>query len=402
MKRSLVAIILLSVLLALCACGGKTGPAAMESLSPTPTTAPTPEQSAAEKALAAMSTDEKIGQLFMIRPESLDPNLTPAQVHNAEQYGATEVSDAMAATLKEYPAGGIAVFSKNISSPAQLTSFVAALQNASATPLIMGIDEEGGSVARIGNSKSFDVPKYGSMGKIGATGDTENAGNVGYTIGSYLKKYGFTLDFAPVADVNTNPHNIVIGNRAFGSDPELVAGMVSAEIDGLHRAGIMSCAKHFPGHGDTMGDTHDGYVSVTKTWEELKNCELIPFVAAMKAGTDMIMAAHITAVNVTDDGLPASLSKELITDKLRGELGYKGVIITDSMGMGAIENKYSSADAAVKAILAGADVVLMPMDYRAAFEGVRKAVEDGTISEKRLDESVLRILNLKEQYGILK
>ena len=164
----------------------------------------------------------------------------------------------------------------------------------------------------------------------------------------------------------------------------------------------MSCAKHFPGHGDTAGDTHDGYVSVTKTWDELKSCELIPFIAAMKAGTDMIMAAHITAVNVTDDGLPASLSKELITDRLRGELGYQGVVITDSLAMGAIENKYSSADAAVKAIAAGVDIVLIPMDYRAAFEGVRKAVEDGTISKERLDESVLRILNLKEQYGILK
>lgn len=398
MKKILAVVILLCVLLSLGTCGRKIGPAAERDSSPTPT----PEQSVAEKALAAMSTDEKIGQLFIVRPESLDPGLTPAQVHNTEQYGITEMSDAMAGTLKKYPAGGIVVFSKNILSPSQLTSFVAALQNASATPLIMGVDEEGGSVARIGNSKNFDVPKYGSMGKIGATGDTANAGDVGYAIGSYLKKYGFTLDFAPVADVNTNPNNIVIGNRAFGSDPKLVAGMVSAEIGGLHRAGVMSCAKHFPGHGDTAGDTHDGYVSVTKTWDELKSCELIPFIEAMKAGTDMIMAAHITAVNVTDDGLPASLSKELITDRLRGELGYHGVVITDSLAMGAIENKYSSADAAVKAIAAGVDIVLIPMDYRAAFEGVRKAVEDGTISKERLDESVLRILNLKEQYGILK
>ena len=392
MKKILAAVILLSVLLPLSACG------AMENPPPTPT----PEQNTAKKALAAMSTDEKIGQLFVIRPESLEPGLIPTEVNNAAQCGVTEVSDAMAGMLKEYPAGGIVMFSKNISSPSQLKSFVAALQNASATPLILGIDEEGGSVARIGNFEGFDVPKFGSMGKVGATGDTANAGDVGYTIGSYLKEYGFTLDFAPVADVNTNPDNIVIGNRAFGSDPALVAGMVSAEIDGLHRAGVMSCAKHFPGHGDTKGDTHDGYVSVTKTWDELKSCELIPFVAAIEAGTDMIMAAHITAVNVTDDGLPASLSKELLTDKLRGELGYNGVVITDSMAMGAIANKYSSADAAVKSILAGADIVLMPQDYKSAFEGVRKAVEDGIISRERLDESVLRILNLKQRYGIMK
>jgi beta-N-acetylhexosaminidase len=143
-------------------------------------------------------------------------------------------------------------------------------------------------------------------------------------------------------------------------------------------------------------------VAVEKTWDELEACELIPFVAAINAGTDMIMAAHITAKNVTDDGLPASLSKEMITDKLRGELGYNGVVITDAMSMGAVTSEYTSAEAAVKAFTAGADIMLMPDDYKAAFKGIRDAVNDGTISMERLNESVLRILTLKEQYGILK
>ena len=406
MKKFLTVAIVLSMLMALCACGTKSQPAATETPEPTlaatETPEPTAEQTLAQKTLDSMSLDEKIGQLFIIRPDALDPDLTSAEIDNASKYGVTELSGAMTETLRQYPVGGIAMFGKNITSPQQLTQYVDALQSASSTPLIMGIDEEGGSVSRIANSKGFNVKKYKSMAAIGATGDTQNAEDVGYTIGSYLTEYGFNLDFAPDADVNTNPNNIVIGDRSFGSDPELVAKMVSAEIAGLHKAGVMSCAKHFPGHGDTKGDTHTGYVAVEKTWDELEACELIPFVAAINAGTDMIMAAHITAKNVTDDGLPASLSKEMITDKLRGELGYNGVVITDAMSMGAVTSEYTSAEAAVKAFTAGADIMLMPDDYKAAFKGIRDAVNDGTISMERLNESVLRILTLKEQYGILK
>ena len=395
------------LLLALCltvfsACGAGGVPSTAPTAAPTASPEPTPEPDAAEMALAAMTTDQKIGQLFLVRPESLDPALTPEQAHNTTLYGATAVSEAMAQTLRDYPAGGVAVFGKNIVSPKQLKAFTAALQNASAVPLLLGIDEEGGSVSRIAGTTGFDEPRYNSAESVGATGDPAQAEAMGAAIGSYLAEYGFNLDFAPVADVNTNPKNIVIGSRAFGSDPALVAKMVSAEIAGLHRAGVMTCAKHYPGHGDTAGDTHDGYVSVTKTWDELKACELVPFTAAMDAGTDMIMAAHITAVNVTDDGLPASLSKEMITDRLRDGLGWNGVVITDALSMGAVLNNYSSADAAVKAVLAGADILLMPYDFKAAFNGVKDAVADGTISQARLDESVLRILDLKMRYGLLK
>lgn len=408
MKKFFAAALVLSILLGLCACGktvpaapsASRSPSAAPAASPSPTAAPA--KTAAQRMLAAMSLDEKIGQIFIIRPDALDPQLTAAQIDDAAKYGVTSLSASMAETLKEYPAGGIAMFGKNITSPDQLKKYVAALQGASSTPLLMGIDEEGGSVSRIANSSGFSVKKYKSMGAVGATGDTDNARGAGASIGSYLSQYGFNLDFAPVADVNTNPNNIVIGNRSFGSDPSLVAGMVSAEIRGLHSAGVMTCAKHFPGHGDTTGDTHTGYVAVTKTWAELKACELIPFSAAMDAGTDMIMAAHITAKNVTDDGLPASLSKEMITDRLRGELGYKGVVITDALSMGAVTSQYTPAEAAVKAFTAGADILLMPDDYKAAFQGIRAAVKDGTITLQRLDESVLRILALKEKYGIIK
>ena len=374
---------------------------------PTPTAEPTAEPaSKVETLLSSMSLEEKVGQLFIIRPESLSTELTPQQAHDTTEYGVTEWTEDMALQLEKYPAGGVAIFGKNISSPEQLKNFVAAMQQASSLPLFMGVDEEGGSVSRLANSPAFRteegyvLPQFKSMAKIGASGDTGTARTVGFTIGCYLLEYGFNLDFAPVADTNTNPDNVVIGDRAFSSDPELVSQMVAAELDGLHSAEVLGCIKHFPGHGDTVGDTHDGYVSIQKTWDELLSAELIPFINNLD-NTDMVMVAHISLPNVTGDGLPASLSGELISGKLRGELGYDGVVITDSLAMGAIAQEYTSADCAVMALDAGVDILLMPEDYAAAFEGVVQAVEEGRLSMERIDESVARVLELKDQLGLL-
>lgn len=354
----------------------------------------------AEKLLDSMTLEEKTGQLFIVRPEALQLNLTPEQINDTSENGATEFNDLTKETLSMYPAGGVVFFGKNVSDPEQLKNFTSAFQNSSDIGMFIGIDEEGGIVSRIASNPAFDVPQYESMQNIGETGDVEIALKAGFAIGSYLEEYGFNLDFAPVADTNTNPENIVIGKRSFGSDPDLVAEMVQANIAGLHQANIMSCVKHFPGHGDTKGDTHKGYVSIDKTWDELKQCELIPFINAFET-TDMVMAAHITTPNITSDSLPASLSYEMITDKLRNELGYSGVVISDSMSMGAITQEYSSSDAAVKAILAGVDIILMPQDFESAYNGILNAVNNGEISEERIDESVLRILNLKDKYGLL-
>ncbi len=194
----------------------------------------------------------------------------------------------------------------------------------------------------------------------------------------------------------------MIGKRAFGSSPGLVSKMVDAGIKGFHKAGVMTCVKHFPGHGDTKGDTHTGYVSVNRTWAQLNKRELLPFKKAITSPTDLVMVAHITADNVTGDELPASLSRQMITKRLRGTLKYKGVVITDAMEMGAIVKNYSSGESAVMAIQAGADIILMPQNFTEAYRAVCEAVRDGKISEKRLDESVLRILRLKEKYGLLK
>ena len=345
--------------------------------------------------LGKMSLREKVGQLFIVRPEALVEN------SNAETAPATDrVDDAVISRIEEYPVGGIALFSRNITSAEQLPMFISDLQSSSKYPLFIAVDEEGGRVARIANSDFFNVASYKSMEDIGKAGDASKAEEVGRQIGLYLKELGFNLDFAPVADTNTNPQNIVIGDRSYGSDPALVARMVSAQLDGMHDSGIMGTLKHFPGHGDTKDDTHSGYVSIEKTWDELKECELVPFITALPKA-DMVMVSHITAVNVTSDKLPTSMSETMITGKLRNELGYDGVIITDAMAMGAVADNYTSAEAAVTAVKAGVDIVLMPQNLDEAFNGVMNAVTDGEISMARLDESVMRILKLKARYKLI-
>lgn len=362
------------------------------------------EVSIVETMIKNMKLREKIGQIFMIEPEALWKNsLGEYNIEEEEylKYTSTDFNQTMNKSLELYPVGGIVMFGKNIINPTQIKGFINELQDASKIPLFMGIDEEGGIVARIGNNKEFDVEKYDSMQAIGLTNDTRKAYDVGFTIGSYLKKYNFNLDFAPVADVYTNPENKVIGNRSFGSDPNLVADMMIAEVEGLKSAGVINCIKHFPGHGDTKGDTHQGFVSTEKSWDEILNCELIPFKKGIDAKVDMIMVSHITAPKITNDNLPSTLSFEMIEEKLRKDLNYEGVIITDSMEMGAIINQYNSKEAAILSILAGADIILMPENYIEAFDAIYDSVNNGTLSEERIDQSVRRILLLKEKYELI-
>lgn len=351
-----------------------------------------------DQMIAAMPLEEKIGQLFIVEPESLMNIPVEAELNGYTGDGSTSFNEIMQAAVAQYHPGGIIMFGKNITDPAQIRKFTADFQNSSAIPLFMALDEEGGAVARLANNGSFDVTEYESMEAIGDTGDPTQAFSVGTTIGKYIKEYGFNLDFAPDADVNSNPDNIVIGDRSFGSDPVMVGSMVGSAVQGFHAAGVMCCAKHFPGHGDTAEDTHEGYVSVTKTWQQLSAAELIPFRSAILSGTDFIMTAHIACPNVTNDALPASLSYTLITEKLRGELGFQGVVITDAMAMGAITQNYTSGDAAVKAVEAGVDVILLPSDFAGAYGTLLQYVKEGRISEQRINESLRRILTLKLKY----
>ena len=352
----------------------------------------------AEKMLESMTLEEKVGQMFVIPPEALDHDYRGTTYNGQKVKGTVRMSDSLRDGIKFYAPGGFIFFSYNIIDPDQTTELLRGMQKESRLPLLMAVDEEGGLVSRISGKESFGIPELPDADEVM---DGTEAYNRGAYIGAYMMQYGFNCNLAPVADVNSNPRNRVIGSRAFGKDPTIVGGLVTSEIYGLKHSGVISTAKHFPGHGDTSGDTHHSTVYVTKTWSELLEGEIVPFRMAMDAGVDMIMVAHISAENVTTDGYPASLSDQMINGKLRNELGFQGVVITDSMEMGAITGQYSSAEAAIQAVLAGNDIILMPEDYVEAHNGLLAAVQTGKIPEERIDESVLRILTLKEEHGLL-
>lgn len=357
---------------------------------------------AIELQLQEMTLREKVGQMFYVRPECLDTT-----IHFNQPNGIDSSSDditaiklqAVNATMRnvneKYPVGGIILYAHNIEDETQLAKFIPEIRALKGSPLLC-IDEEGGRVARIGRNSNFSVKTYESMEAIGATGDPQNAYECGNTIGTYLHRYGFDIDFAPVADVNTNPENIVIGARAFSDDPQVAAPMVINYLQGLKDAGVTGCIKHFPGHGDTKADTHYGYASSQKTWSEMLKCEMVTFKAGIQWGCQLIMTAHISAPNVTGSDIPSTMSSVILQDKLRRELGYQNIIISDGMEMGAITQQYSSAEAAVGCIKAGVDIVLDPQVFTEAFDAVVEAVENGTITEQRIDESVRRILKMKQ------
>ena len=347
-----------------------------------------------EAQLQQMTLREKVGQLFFVRLESLDPSIEWTTYDDLASLKIMEVTENMKSVNKNYPVGGIILYAWNIDDEAQLARIIPQVRALNGHPLLC-IDEEGGRVSRIANNPNFNVKKYESMAAIGATGDPRNAYECGNTIGTYLKRYGFDIDFAPVADVNTNPENVVIGPRAFSDDPAVAAPMVTNYLQGLKDAGITGCIKHFPGHGDTKADTHYGYASTQKTWEEMLSCEMVTFKAGIQWGCQLIMTAHIGAPKVTGSDVPATMSPLILQDKLRGELGYQNIIITDGMEMGAITQQYTSAEAAVGSIKAGVDIVLGPRYFIEAFDAVMAAVNNGTLSEERINQSVRRILKLR-------
>ena len=340
-------------------------------------------------ALSSMTLKEKIGQMFIVCTDSLD--------FDAE----TEVTEKMQQKLEEYKPGGVIFFSYNIKKRKQVKNMITDIQKTSEIPLFISVDEEGGSVARIANSKQMHTTKFPAMSEIGKSGDDKKAYEVGETIGKEIKELGFNLDFAPVADVNTNAENTEIGNRSFGSDAKTVSSMVSQEVKGLQSQGVSSTLKHFPGQGQCGEDTHKGYVDLNATIDRLRDVEFLPFKSGIAAGADMVMMSHVAVSQVTGKETPASLTKLMVSDILREELGFDSVIITDAMNMKVITKFYDPDQAAIMAVEAGNDMILMPDNFEQAFEGVLEAVKDGTISESQIDESVSRILSVKIRRGII-
>ena len=343
-----------------------------------------------EEMLLTMSLEEKLCQMLFVTPESLTGG-SPV----------TTADKALMEGLEKWPVGGIILFGDNLVSTDQTTALTTSLQDISlelsGRRLFIGVDEEGGTVARAGDK--LGTTKYEDMAVYGEEGDPAKAYEIGSTLAKELLPLGFNVDFAPVADVVTNEENTVVSRRSFGSDPEMVSEMVGQLVRGLKEGNMLSAAKHFPCHGSTGGDTHDGFAATEVTEEELKNIHLKPFLSAMEAGAPMIMVGHMTLTEL-DKEHPATLSKTIVTGLLREELGYEGIIITDAMNMGAIWDNYTVAESTVMAVEAGCDMLLCVADVETAVTALLEAVDAGKIQESQIDASVLRILAAKYEYGI--
>lgn len=337
-----------------------------------------PAPAGREEILRSMTLREKVYQLFVVFP-----------IQISGEKSVTVATDAMKSGLKDRPVGGVLYDASNMISKDQVARLLSDMQSGSAIPLLTSCDEEGGRVGRlmntVGTTKLDPMMSYRDKGAAVAT---QNA----CTIATDMRSLGFNLDFAPVADVWSNPANKVIGDRAYSDDYGEAAELIAAAVRGFHQGGVACTLKHFPGHGDTAADTHTGAAYVTKTLDELRRGELLPFKAGIDAGADAVMIGHLTVTAVS--GEPALFSREIVTDLLRGELGFSGVVITDGLRMGAVSS-YSDGEIAVRAIKAGVDILLCPRDLDAAAEGLISAVRSGEISEVRIDESVRRILKLK-------
>ncbi len=322
---------------------------------------------------------EKIGQLFMVG------------------FMGTSVTADLAAFLKEYQPGGVILFSRNLESIEQIVDLTNDLQRHSPrSPLLISIDQEGGRVSRL--PKGFTI--FPPCEVLGRCNSTELAYAAAATTAKELRAVGINMNMAPVLDVNSNPNNPVIGDRAFGTSPELVSELALATAAGLQDHKVVACGKHFPGHGDTNADSHKELPVVDASRDRLEAVEFPPFRRAASAGVATMMTAHVL-YRALDEQLPATLSPVIITKLLRQELTYDGVVLTDDLEMHAIVDHYGTGEAAVRAFHAGCDVLLICKDCDreiAAFEAVEKAVASGSISEKRLDESVDRIQRVKQRF----
>jgi beta-N-acetylhexosaminidase len=367
-------------------------PAAAESAITTPPLARPKAGSDVRGVLRGLTTEEKVGQLFM--PVLYGTAGDTASGENQARYGAQTPAKVVA----KYKLGGVILFPANVKSTAQVVKLTNDLQAASPkVPLIIGTDQENGLVSRM-SALMTDLP---SADRIGAAGDLGYSRAVARATGTELKALGVNMDFAPVADVNINPKNPVIGKRAFGDDPRKVAQMVGAAVKGFDDSGIASSAKHFPGHGDTATDSHTGLPVIKHTRAQWERLDAPPFQAAIDAGVDAVMSAHIVMPKLDSSGDPATLSKKILTGLLRDELGFKGVISTDALNMDGVRKKYDDGEVAVRAVLAGADLLLMPYDLKKAHTAVVAAVKSGRISKERLDASVTRLLTLRQKRGFL-
>jgi len=339
-----------------------------------------------DETLAGMTLHEKVCQMMFVTPEEL-----------TGEDGVTVAGDATRQALENYPVGGIVYFAKNLESQDQVKEMIDNSQKYSSIGLFVATDEEGGVVNRL--MDTVGTTYIGSMYYYKDDGD-ETAYENAYTIANDMSALGFNLDFAPVADVWSNPDNTVIGERAYNDDYAQAAELVGNAVKGFNDGGVMCTLKHFPGHGDTAEDSHYSSAYVHRTKEEIMADEMQPFRSGIEAGAEFVMVGHLIVPDI--DEVPATLSYKIATGILRDELKFEGVAITDSFEMESIADNYSVDDAVVMSVKAGMDMILQPKDMASAVNSIEQAVADGELSEDRIDESVRRILTLKESRGLLK
>lgn len=339
-----------------------------------------------EKTLADMSLRDKVCQMMFVRPESI----TGIDV-------VTAAGDTTKTALEQYPVGGIVYFAQNMESKDQVKEMIDNSQSYSKVGLFISTDEEGGMVNRLMNT--VGTTYIDSMYNYKDEG-TQKAHDNAYTIASDMAALGFNMDFAPVADVWSNPDNTVIGERAYSDDYSQAAELVGSAVKGFEDGGVMCTLKHFPGHGDTAEDSHYSSAYVRRTKDEIMADEMQPFTAGIEAGAEFVMVGHLIVPDI--DELPATLSYKITTEMLRDEMHFEGIAITDSLAMSSIADNYGVGESAVMSIKAGIDMLLDPTDIDTAIDAVVQAVESGDITEDRINDSVRKILTLKEKHGLLK
>ncbi|WP_370615166.1 glycoside hydrolase family 3 protein [Mumia sp. Pv 4-285] len=352
-----------------------------------------------EAIIDRMSLEEKVGQMFV--PYMYGTTIDEADPRNIPAAGVPSIG----AMIDEFHPGGIIYFgwSNNLRSPDQVARLsndvqARAMSGGHGVPMTTSIDQEEGVVVRL-PQPSAQLP--GAMA-LGATRDARHARDAARITAEKLSAVGVNQNYSPIVDVNSNAMNPVIGVRAFGGDTDLVSALGAAQVKGFQDdGGISASVKHFPGHGDTAVDSHYGVPLIDKSEEEFRTEDLPPFQAAIDAGADSIMTAHIVVPVLDPSGRPATFSAPILTDLLREEMGFEGVIITDSLSMQGAREEFGDDRVPVEAILAGADQMLMPPNLRVAYDGVMAAVADGEITEERIDASVRRILEMKKKRGVL-
>lgn len=338
-----------------------------------------------------MTLEELVGQLVM-----------PAYLYDRRGVAVTSVVPDLAAMLETVQPGGFLLFAPNIVDPEQVRALVSGIQERVAVPMIIGIDQEGGIVRRLVPTESMPVTDIPAASQVGRSGDERLAFELAGVVARELRSLGITMNLAPVADVLTNPDNPVIGSRSYGNDPDVVGRMVAATVKGLQSHDVSAALKHFPGHGDTVEDSHVGLAAVRHTMSRLEAVELEPFERGIAAGADAVLTGHISVPEITGDTTPATLSATITKGLLRKKLGFDGVVITDALTMGALTNNYGSVEIPLLAVNAGADILLRPGDPVAAAAAIITAVDRGEIEIARIKSSVRRILDLKYRRGLIR